>query len=182
MSTATDLIVPGAPEQHGELWELENLRDAQRLGDFMFAQFAPFVAGHVVEIGAGIGTFSERMLASGAERMLLIEPEETCADRLAQAFANETRVEIARQTVPGSPALAAWKDSADFVLAQNVVEHIGDDAAAIAGMGEALRPGGRLTVVVPAHPKLYGGLDEAFGHYRRYTRERLHGLAATAGP
>jgi SAM-dependent methyltransferase len=181
MPTATQLIVPDASEQYGELWGLENLRDAQRLGDFMFAQFAPFVTGHVVEIGAGIGTFSERMLALGAERMLLIEPEEACADRLAQAFAHERRVEIARQTVPGSEALAAWNGTADFVLAQNVVEHIDDDAAAIAGMGEALRPGGRLTVLVPAHPRLYGGLDQAFGHHRRYTRERLHGLADAAG-
>src|SRR2546423_14763237 len=124
MSTATDLIVPGAPEQHGELWELENLRDAQRLGDFMFAQFAPFVAGNVVEIGAGIGTFSERMLASGAERMLLIEPEQVCADRLRQEFANERRVEIARQTIPGSPALATGRGTADFVLAPNRGAHI----------------------------------------------------------
>jgi SAM-dependent methyltransferase len=181
MSTATEIIVPDACEQYGELWGLENLRAAQRLGDFMFDQFAPFVAGHVVEIGAGIGTFSERMLASGAERMLLIEPEEICAARLKQAFADEARVEIARQTVPGSEALAAWKGTADFVLAQNVVEHIDDDAGAIAGMGDALRPGGRLTVLVPAHPLLYGGLDEAFGHHRRYTRERLHGLAEAAG-
>jgi SAM-dependent methyltransferase len=170
-----------AQEPSSELWGLENLREARRLGDFMYAQFAPFVAGRVVEIGAGIGTFSERMLAAGAERMLLIEPEEACADRLHNAFAREARVEIAQQTVPGSPALAAWNGAADFVLAQNVVEHIDDDAGAVAGMGAALRPGGRLTVLVPAHPRLYGGLDSAYGHYRRYTRERLQELAEGAG-
>ena len=37
---------------------------------------------------------------------------------------------------------------------------------AIAG---ALRPGGRLGLLVPANPKLYGRLDRGYGHVRRYT-------------
>jgi SAM-dependent methyltransferase len=62
-----------------------------------------------------------------------------------------------------------------------VLEHIEDDAAALAAMARALRPGGRLTVLVPAHPGLYGPLDRAYGHHRRYTRERLRGIVERAG-
>jgi hypothetical protein len=36
-------------------------------------------------------------------------------------------------------------------------------------------------VLVPAHPFLYGRLDESFGHFRRYTRPRLRALIRDAG-
>ena len=62
-----------------------------------------------------------------------------------------------------------------------MLEHIADDHAAMAAMARTLRPGGRLTALVPAHPRLYGPLDRAFGHYRRYTRERLRDVVEAAG-
>ena len=48
-------------------------------------------------------------------------------------------------------------------------------------MAAALRPGGRLMALVPAHPGLYGSLDRAYGHERRYTRERLRAITTGAG-
>jgi hypothetical protein len=56
-----------------------------------------------------------------------------------------------------------------------------DKDAALAAMAAALRPGGRLTVLVPAHPRLYGRLDRAYGHHRRYTPERLRAVVEGAG-
>jgi SAM-dependent methyltransferase len=67
------------------------------------------------------------------------------------------------------------------VICQNVLEHIDDDAAAVNAMAGALAPGGRLVLLVPAHPRLYGRLDLAYGHHRRYTKERLRALAQGAG-
>ena len=63
-------------ESDEELWDLENLRTARRLCDWMYEQFRRFVGGDVVEVGAGIGTFSERLMAHpGVSRLLLVEPE-----------------------------------------------------------------------------------------------------------
>ena len=69
----------------------------------------------------------------------------------------------------------------DLVLCQNVLEHIADDVSAVAAMGAALAPGGQLALLVPAGPRLYGSLDVAYGHHRRYTRERLATVIAAAG-
>jgi SAM-dependent methyltransferase len=66
-----------------------------------------------------------------------------------------------------------------MVLCQNVLEHVEDDRSAVVTMAAALRRGGRLVILVPAHPRLYGSLDRSFGHHRRYTREGL--LALTRG-
>lgn len=158
--------------------ELRHLGEARRYCDWLFAQFSEHVRGDVAEVGAGIGTFSERILDGGAETLLLVEPDEGCADVLEQRFSGEPRVELVREVLPGAPSLGAA--SRDLVVCQNVLEHVTDDAGAVLRMGNALRRGGRLALIVPAGPSLYGPLDEAYGHRRRYTKSYLADLAAKA--
>jgi SAM-dependent methyltransferase len=169
-------------ESHDELWDLENLRAARRLGDWMYEQFEPYVDAEVVEVGAGIGTFSERLAANTVVRdLLLIEPEPACVEVLRHEFASDPRVDVACETLPDSPALRARAGRIDFVLCQNVLEHIEEEVPALRAMATALRPGGHLTLLVPAHPRLYGNLDRAYGHHRRYTREHLRRVVTEAG-
>ncbi len=167
---------------HDELWDLENLRAARRLCDWMYQQFSGFVDGVVVEVGAGIGTFSERLLAhQSVTELVLVEPEDACIEILTDTFASDPRVTVVGETLPDSPALLSRAGEVDFLLCQNVLEHIEQEAPAVRAMAEALRPGGHLTLLVPAHPRLYGNLDRTYGHHRRYTRERLRGVVAGAG-
>jgi len=167
---------------HDELWDLENLRQAARLCDWMYEQFRGFVGGSVVEVGAGIGTFSERLLAHpGVSELMLIEPERACVEVLAETYRADPRVAVVGETLPDSAALRARADQVDFLLCQNVLEHIAEEGPAVRAMADALRPGGRLTLLVPAHPRLYGNLDRVYGHHRRYTRERLGSVVEDAG-
>jgi 2-polyprenyl-3-methyl-5-hydroxy-6-metoxy-1,4-benzoquinol methylase len=161
------------------LEELEALAEARRYCDWLFAQFEDRVHGDVAEVGAGIGTFSERILAAGARSLLLIEPEPMCADALDRRFAGDERVEIVRELLPEAPHLVP--ESRDLVVCQNVLEHVSDDAGAVRRMGAALRPGAALVLIVPAGPRLYGPLDEAYGHRRRYTEGYLSDLVRQAG-
>ena len=164
-----------------ERYDLDELARAHRLADWMFEQFRPLVAGETAEVGAGIGTFSERLLCAGATRLLLLEPDPELAAELERRFGADPRVELVRESVPGSAALAGAAGGFGFVLCQNVLEHVRDDAGAAAELAAALRPGGRLGLLVPAHPRLFGSLDRAYGHERRYTRERLERLIRGAG-
>jgi phospholipid N-methyltransferase len=69
---------------HDELWDLENLREARRLCDWMFEQCSAHVGGEVAEVGAGIGTFSERLMAlPSVTSLLLVEPEPAYAEALS---------------------------------------------------------------------------------------------------
>ncbi|MEA2386022.1 MAG: hypothetical protein QOJ22_196 [Thermoleophilaceae bacterium] len=171
----------GRATEQAVLDELRQLARARRLCDWMFEQFEPYVRGRMVEVGAGIGTFTERSLAAGAERMLVVEPEEGCAGELERRFGADPRVAIARELLPEAPALAQMAGQADFVLCQNVLEHIDDDRAATAAMAAALRPGGNLSLLVPALPRLFGTLDLAYGHWRRYTPDSLRAVVEAAG-
>ena len=161
--------------------ELESLGRAEGFCDWMFDQFGAHVRGTVVEVGAGIGTFSQRLLDAGAERLVLIEPDDACADALERRFGSDARVSLAREFLPDSPALAGLAGQAQLVVCQNVLEHIGDDEAALQAMADALAEGGRLALVVPAEPGIYGPLDEAYGHWRRYEAEDLRAIVAATG-
>jgi SAM-dependent methyltransferase len=164
-----------------ERYDLDELARAHRLADWMFEQFRPFVADDAAEVGAGVGTFSARLLAAGVKRLLLLEPDPELAAELERRFGADPRVELVPDAVPGSSTLAGSAGSFGLVLCQNVLEHVADDAGAVRELAAALRPGGHLAVLVPAHPRLYGSLDRAYGHERRYTRERLERLVADAG-
>jgi SAM-dependent methyltransferase len=72
-------------------------------------------------------------------------------------------------------------DAFDFAYTLNVLEHIEDDAAALAALHARLRPGGRLLVYVPAFQVLYGPMDRRVGHLRRYRRLDLVRRVRAAG-
>jgi SAM-dependent methyltransferase len=165
-----------------ELWDLRNLAKAERLSAWMFEQFAEHARGTVAEVGAGIGTYSERLLATGrVDELLLVEPEDACVAELRTRFGADPRVTITDELLPEAPALAALAGRVDFLLCQNVLEHIAADGPAMNAMAAALRPGGVLGLIVPAHPRLYGKLDAAYGHERRYDKPRLRRLSQEAG-
>jgi len=67
------------------------------------------------------------------------------------------------------------------VLCVNVLEHIREDGVALRHIREVLVPHGRLLLLVPAGKYLYGTLDRALGHYRRYEREELAARVRDAG-
>jgi SAM-dependent methyltransferase len=163
------------------LADLRALAAARRLADWMFSRYVAEVGASTVEIGAGIGTFSERLLAAGTERLLLVEPDPGCATELERRFAADPRVEVSRAPIPGSPALADADPGFDLAVCQNVLEHIDDERGALAEIQGALQPGGTLALLVPAHPGLYGSLDLAYGHRRRYTLAGLERLLAAGG-
>jgi SAM-dependent methyltransferase len=77
--------------------------------------------------------------------------------------------------------LPVGPDSLDLVVAFDVLEHLDDDHAAVAGVARALRPGGTFLVAVPCDPRLWSAHDVAVGHVRRYTRPELAGLLTGAG-
>jgi hypothetical protein len=158
-----------------ELWALRDLAEARRLQDWMFSVLRPSAPGPMLEIGAGIGTFSELLLNTGASPLVLVEPEDACAVELRRIFASDARVEIVQEFLPESPTLRARPSTFSYALCQNVLEHIEDDVV------HALAPGAEVAVLVPAHPHLYGRVDARFGHYRRYTRAGLRRLIEEAG-
>lgn len=173
---AAEAAASGAAQQD-VLWDLEHLKEARGLTEWMFVQFEDDVKGRVLEVGAGIGTFTEIMLEKPIDHLLAMEPWEPCVEYLNREFGANDRVTVLDESLPGAPSLEGKDGTVDFILCQNVLEHIGDHQGALEAMAAALKPGGRLHLLVPANPWLYGPLDQSYEHFRRYTkggvRERL---------
>jgi SAM-dependent methyltransferase len=154
---------------------LSDIADARAYNEWLFDRARPQLGRRILDAGAGLGTFTALARAEGA-LVMAVEPEGEFAAYLRERFANDEHVQIHQGTVGGVPA----RDF-DSVICFNVLEHIGDDLATLRTLARQLAPGGRLFLLVPAHPRLYGGYDRAAGHVRRYQRGALKTRLTAAG-
>ena len=158
--------------------ELDSLGVAKNYYAWVLRQFENYVGPVVVEVGAGIGTFSEFVLSvPRVEKLIAIEPAENTFPHLQARFRDNPRVEVRKGY------LSDHRDSisADALVAVNVLEHVPDDGAFARDAFAAVKPGGRLLLFVPALPGIFGTLDVAFEHHRRYTRATLRNVITSAG-
>ncbi len=157
------------------LEELETLAGARRLCEWMTDSYGEFVPGaRVLEVGAGIGTFTQRHArrrgrVGAGHRARGAVPRRAGQRRLGAATPGCGRRPTSCR---GAVAWPSASGSFDLVVCQNVLEHIADDEAALAEMARVLAPGGRLALLVPSGPTLFGSLDDAYGHWRRYDGRR----------
>ncbi|HLL52144.1 MAG TPA: bifunctional glycosyltransferase/class I SAM-dependent methyltransferase [Myxococcaceae bacterium] len=134
----------------------------------------------VLEVGAGIGTIT-RQIESGRELLVALEVDPFYVERLKNLFRGKPHVRPYLSDV----ALADWEslraERIDSIVLSNVLEHIPDDVGAVRRFGQVLQPGGKLVVLVPALPQLYGAIDQAVGHHRRYTPATLRRALEAGG-
>jgi SAM-dependent methyltransferase len=157
---------------------LERLALAPRYNTWMFERIRPWVGDRVLEIGAGIGNLSAFL--ADRQRVTLTDTSPTYLEALRARFAGRSNVKVARLFLPTVDP-NAFDPPYDTVICLNVLEHVEDDARSLSGILTLLRPGGRLVLLVPALPSLYGTLDRALGHYRRYGRQDLEARMTRAG-
>jgi SAM-dependent methyltransferase len=178
-SHVTPSVDPPSAEFSYESIELDALAQAHNYYRWILESFRPHLGRHVVEVGAGVGTFSELLVReSGAEAFSLFEPAQNNFPKLRARFAHDPRVSVHHSYFEDG---ALPSRSADSIVLVNVLEHIEGDRAFMATASRALRPGGALLIFVPALPALFGSLDSAFGHYRRYTKRVLDARLREAG-
>jgi SAM-dependent methyltransferase len=133
-----------------------------------------FLAGvrarEVLDVGAGSGFFSKRLLSAGrCERATCVDPAYT-AER-AETYCGK---EIAY--LRGTDRVTQ-----DLILMMDVIEHVDDDVALIRAYTDRMPRGSMVLVTVPAFQLLWSGHDVFLEHKRRYTRASLHRAIDRAG-
>lgn len=160
----------------------ETLKDLEMAPSFiawMAHAIEPHLRGRILEVGAGLGGVAAR-LASGRAYTASDSDEGYCRD-LRGRLAGLPGTRVARLDLEREDGWAACAGAFDTALCLNVLEHLDDDAAAVRRLGRALAAGGRLILLVPQGPALFGSLDAALGHRRRYLQDGLAGLLRDAG-
>jgi 2-polyprenyl-3-methyl-5-hydroxy-6-metoxy-1,4-benzoquinol methylase len=159
---------------------LETLSVAPRFNRWMADTISPFLGSRVLEIGAGMGNMTRR-LCRKRKLYIATDMNREYVEQLRMAFRHRPLVRVARLDTEIPEDFRAFEGTVDTVVCLHVLEHITDDAAALGRIRGLLQPGGRLILLVPNDPSAYGSLDEALGHQRRYSRERLQSLVESAG-
>jgi SAM-dependent methyltransferase len=156
--------------------ELHALAHARRFHRWLVDLLSPVLQGHVLEVGAGIGTVTRVLSARDGLSVTSLEPDPVLYAELAGAADEMPGVDLRNCST-----LDLAGEQFDSVIYVNVMEHIEDHLGELRRGLSLLRPGGMLGLVVPAMPSLYGSLDLKSGHFRRYRRGRLIELVEAAG-
>ena len=138
---------------------------------WIFEKVKPYLKGHILEVGCGIGNLTVWLLRQG---------------RVTIADVKEEYLHIVQNKFRDHPNLIGtllWDIQKEFpkelyasfdtIICSNVLEHIQDDQSVLKNFYRLLPSGGRLILLVPALKILYNPLDRELGHFRRYGRKEL---------
>jgi SAM-dependent methyltransferase len=144
-----------------------------------FAQvLTPFIAGDVLEVGAGMGSNTPFLQTERVRRWTCLEPDPLLAKQISRRIVLG-ELPFYSKVVAGTIDVVAPACRFDTILYIDVLEHIEADREELAKAAERLAPNGKLAVLAPAHQSLFSPFDAAVGHHRRYSGA---GLAALDPP
>ncbi|MBI5281190.1 MAG: glycosyltransferase [Candidatus Solibacter usitatus] len=133
----------------------------------------PHLGDSILEIGAGIGTFSARLMGRRL-RYVAVESDPIHLHALHNRFLRTPNV-----TVAGD--YSSFHSEFDSALAVNVLEGVPQPGATLSLLHRALKPGGSLLLLVPQGASLYGSVDQAMGQLCRFDRSAIESLLRAAG-
>jgi len=151
---------------------LHALSKAPRFNRWMGETIRPYIGERVLEIGAGIGNLT-RVLIPRVKCYMAADIDQEHMARLATRFQHRHNLRVRYCDLSNSGDFAGIEASMDTVVCLNVLEHIEDDMLGLRNIHSALRKDGRAIVLVPHGQEIFGTLDTALGHYRRYSHQEL---------
>lgn len=159
--------------------DLNIFANAQNWNSYLAACYARHLAGRVLEVGAGIGSITQKVSPyfskCAISQWVCLEPDKQQCKRLMSLIKEH---EISSYCIVQNKLLCDLPEEEmfDTILYSDVLEHIEDDKNELAMAIEHLNPGGRLIVMSPAHSWLFSELDNLAGHYRRYSKKAITDL------
>jgi len=141
--------------------------------------FGTALGSRVLDAGCGVGNF----FSAVAERVELgvgIDLSPINIRDARERFAGHANLTFLQADLD-THAQSLREQRFDSVVCLDVLEHIEDDSALFCQLAEIVEPGGHLLIKVPACPWLFGSIDIASDHFRRYNRPMLSALVEKAG-
>jgi glycosyltransferase involved in cell wall biosynthesis len=159
---------------------LDVLSGARHFNRWMADTIRPYVGKRVLEIGAGIGNLT-RQLVARRELYVVGDIDEEHLARLKTRFHHRSNLQVCTCDLTNPEDFARFTETMDSVVCLNVLEHVEDDLQGLRNIHSALRPGGRAIILVPHGQEVFGTLDVALGHFRRYKHSELQERMESTG-
>jgi SAM-dependent methyltransferase len=131
--------------------------------------------GKFLEVGAGLGDFTEMILNRGFYGKINDIGIETSKNLRKRFSLRKENVEILDRLTD------IRGEKFDYLFTFEVLEHIDNDSEELIKWIEFLKPGGYVLISVPAHQSKYSIEDKLVGHVRRYEKKQLIQLMNNAG-
>lgn len=154
---------------------LESMSQAVWYNRWTIKKFEKYLKGDILEIGCGIGNFTKDLKKYG--KVWAIDIQGSYIKELKEKGEGEG---VGVGDIEKGKYF--FKDMKfDCIVCINVLEHIKDDQKALENIFKLLKKDGCLILLVPAFGFLFGEIDKAIGHYRRYTINDLQKLLTEIG-
>lgn len=158
---------------------LKRIYRMRRLNDWMWSRIHPWVGRRVLEAGCGNGTMTEYLL--DREFVVCVDVNPVHLEKLVERYKERPNLTVRHLDLSDSRLVECAAHHIDTIACLNVLEHIQAHETVLDSFFRVLEPGGRLVLLVPAHPALFGTLDVALKHVRRYSKSDLFDLLARTG-
>jgi SAM-dependent methyltransferase len=159
---------------------LRRMSNAGHYNRWIADLLCPYLGQGIVEVGCGIGNMTPYFL--GARKVVAFDLLDESAQMVRHMYKEYPNLKVLQGDICAPDIVERiGPQSADTVVSINMLEHVREDRRALANMRRLLEPGGHLLLFVPAGEYLYGSLDRALGHYRRYGRTDLQAKVEGAG-
>jgi glycosyltransferase involved in cell wall biosynthesis len=159
---------------------LHALSHANRFNRWMADTIRPYVGSRVLEIGAGIGNLT-RVLIPNVKCYVATDLDPEHMAQLSTRLQHRPNLKVRYCDLTNPADFTEFAGMMDSVVCLNVLEHVEDDHMGLHNIHSALATGGRAIVLVPHDQAIYGSLDAALGHFRRYSHEELKTKMEQAG-
>jgi len=159
---------------------LNNLNGTPQYLSWMARLLRPHVGDTVLEIGAGIGNLTARLMGKRI-RYTAVEYDPLYLHALRNRFLRTPNVCVAGLNPADPRGLQNWPGAFDTALCVNVLEYLDNPAALVEELRDTLRPEGDLVILVPQGPSLFGTIDQTLGHKRRFSATELRKMVESAG-
>jgi len=150
-----------------------------RVDEWLYDEVTPYLGQRVLEVGCGLGNLLRHL--NDRELFVGIDPDPATIERVRVDYAGQPNVRLYPLNICDPEILKFKTYGFDTIVSLNVFEHIADDECALRNVRELLESGGNLVLIVPAHSWLYGSIDSAIGHYRRYNKQLMNNKLRQAG-
>ncbi|MBI2596951.1 class I SAM-dependent methyltransferase [Candidatus Daviesbacteria bacterium] len=147
---------------------LESMSQAEFYNKWTLSKFRKYLKGEILEIGCGIGNFTSTLSKFGKVTSIDIDKHLIDISRKNNSY----NIQVGFGNIEKGQYFFKEK-LFDTVVCINVLEHINNDTEALKNMFKLLKKGGNLILLVPIYDFLFGEIDKAVLHFRRYNPDNL---------
>jgi len=136
----------------------------------------PYLGSRVLDVGCGIGNTTSLL---GQRLVVGMEVSDYYIEEFRKRLRDVPVIKDDISNLEDAERLRNYRFNTIFC--SNVLEHIEDDRRALSNMWMILDEGGTLILCVPNYRFLFGAMDAADLHFRRYDRVSLRERVVEAG-